>query len=117
MKTRICNNCGGTIGLLARIHLFKGKGVCGKCILILDPKPTKPKINYAKIAVEAVDRATVQVAEERITDEDARYEHAKRRCVFFFSSFIWVIQLVLWLALFVLLPMLFLIFAVIINFF
>lgn len=103
MKTQICNNCGNNIGLLEKIHLFEGKGVCGDCIKILDPQPEKPKINYAKIAVEAVDRATVQIAD----DEDARYEKAKRRCVFFFSGIIWFIQLVILFMLMAMVPLVF----------
>ena len=105
MKTQICNNCGRTLKLLEKGHLFEGKVVCGDCIKILEPKR---KVGYfqlakagwakvkdsrelsAKLARDARTRSTEFAA----ANEDARYEKAKRRVIFFLNGCItlfWVI--------------------------
>lgn len=92
MKAQICNECGCNIGVLKTVHLFDGKGVCGKCIKILAPGGPKPNTDIAVVSREARARIKVRIA----ADEDARYERAKRRVIFFLNgcvTFFWVIVL------------------------
>lgn len=92
MKAQICNNCGNTLSILDKGHIFEGKVVCSKCIKILAPGRPKQKVDLARVFKEARGRVTVQMA----ADEDIRYEKAKRRVVFFLSgliTFFWIIVL------------------------
>lgn len=118
MKQQICNSCTRTLGRLEKAHLFEGKVVCGKCIKILRPKP---KVKYLQIAKNVLAKAKdsreinaklARDARARTDEfvkghEDARYEKAKRRCVFFMSSVIWLIQLILFFVFLVMIPMIF----------
>ena len=93
--------------MLEKAHLYEGKVVCGKCINILRPRP---KVNYLHIAKNVMAKAwdarevnakLARDARARSTEfaaakEDARYEKAKRRVIFFLNGCVtlfWVVVL------------------------
>lgn len=101
MKQQICNNCERTLGLLEKGHLYEGKVVCGACIEVLDPPA--PERKKAVIVGETNGRT----ASSGRSKEDVKYDRAKRKCVFFFASVIWLIQLILFFVFLAMIPMIF----------
>lgn len=93
MKSEICNNCGNNLGVLDKGHIFENRIVCGKCIKVLCPSKPKPKLDLVEIAAKAREGATESIK----ADEDAKYENAKRRVVFFLSGVISLFWFIIWL--------------------